>query len=1022
MQNISDVMWDTWDAGLFVGPTKPITRATISKRVLKKDGDSPWRSIWFLQNPETAEVPNIKSVQIDRRLGTDAATMKMILINQKAPTAQDFLDESHDGSQTNDNPTRRELGDLGKPGIYSFRRGLTIDESGRNPWSHDLDSTWVDMFIPNRVIDTFQGYGTDGSGQPHLDENLVLTGRWLIDKVEFRADGFINIECRDAAKLLIEQRLYPPIVPLDDYPLKFCADHTTTEVVRTTTEEEVGVPESRSANVARIIPHTPGSKSKPYISGNTPWYGANNPIYGHRPSHVFDGDESTYWLSVGNSGPTKVWSFEWIGADTRGEPVNQIRFKQKWGGYRVYIGVKVDGVWQGSNTVPYGHTSPPAYPNGSNIRYVHTFRTDHNNNWYVIDLPKTYQADEIRVVFTDLHNSGLGTYPYRAAIFELRIFHFQASTFEIIETVTEEDVETFHPGNANDYVEIIKYFLAWSGWFWPASNIKDLLLEKFFSGSAGRVWGDFFMSGAFPVEPPCIPASYWDNKSVMDGINQIKEILGYIFYIDSNGGAVVRPPNIWKTGNFVSGQGYLGVDSVKIIDEEKILIDYGVTLNDEALRSEIIVVSADDPSVFTVLEPGYAVGEIPPSAVQNYDVHDISLLGGQQRPMIVPNYPFGKAEDPNAQAEVDKFAYLISLWIHWSYRKSRFRIPGNPAFEPDDQVKIVERVSSEAYVHYIQGVASVMDMEVGTWYMDMDTHWLGAGPDAEWIVNIKDMHPALFAFLRANNLLPDGVKDDESTWPDGWFDYEPPVVEEDYPRIPPDYEGLFPLPPGVEWPGNVDFESDDGYNDYTEPPTGGGGSGGGGGTGGTVLACSNSFMRTFWPGGPRNTFPSQGGGCDSSGYRNFTMWTSSSHAAQTETITMFLNAPGIRAWQALARLFSIHNFKLERHQMSSYACRGIINGSGVNKWSNHSWGTALDVNYKDYPIASNGGKRIFSSDPLYIIGRQAEDLIRTNNGQRVFVWGNKWSTADPMHFQICAKPADIATGVKILNHGSGHIF
>lgn len=1009
MLNVPDAMWDTWEAGTFVGNTRPITRALISKRIVRRDGDKPWRTLLFAQSPETVEIPNIKTVTIDRALESDAAQMTMVVLNQQAPSVDDLLDENYLGGSAS--PTRRELKDLGRPGAFTFRRGIAVDDSGTNPWQHDVSSTWVDMFIPNRVIYTFQGYGTTGAASPLDDSNLVRTGVWLIDRVEYRADALITIQCRDAAKLLIEQRLYPPIIPLDNYPLEFCADHFETDIVTNTvtTTTTTGVPESLGPNVAQHI--TSG-----WDSSSAPWYGYNGSVYGHRASHAFDGDETTYWLSVGNSGPTVGWAFEWIGANTRGEPVNQVRFKQKWGGYRVYIGVKENGKWQGTSIVPYAASSGPAYPNGSNIPYVHTFRTSSGDSWVTADLPKTYNADEIRVVFTDLANSGLGTYPYRAAVYELRAHHYQPSTIKTVTNtdVTEEEVENFVPGNANDYVDIVKLFLAWSGFFWPNAANPDPLLEGWFSGTQGRVWGDFFQSGAFPVDPPCIPPSYWDNKSVMDGINQIKEILGYVFYVDSSGGAVFRPPNIWKTGNFVQGVGYLEYDSIRVVDEKKVLLDYGMTIDDVNLRSEIIAVSADDPQVFGVYTPGFASGETAPSAVSQYGVTDLSLLGGQQRPMLVPDYPFGTADDPQAKAAVEKFAYLVSLWIHWSYRKSRFRIPGIPALEPDDQVRIYERVTSETYVHYIRGIRSFMDLDAGIYTLDVETNWLGNGPSSEWVVNSQEMHPALFAFLLDNGLLPDEIAENEDLYPDGWGDYVPPELTTEYPRIKNDYDELFPLPPTLQWPSaSIDFESSDDYDDYTTPPDSGGSSGGGS-SGGTLLNCSNEFMWKYWGTGPiLPQYPTTNGVCDKSQLIKYHFLSPSDHAAQTDNIYLNIDKRGKAAWDALASIISDFNYPVYANQTWSFSCRcvKILGSCSSKKWSNHSWGTAVDINSSSNPQ----GKRAVSGSLIHSIGKAAESLIVTSGGGKVFVWGNWWSTPDPMHFQICTTPS-LASTARLLNY------
>jgi hypothetical protein len=39
--------------------------------------------------------------------------------------------------------------------------------------------------------------------------------------------------------------------------------------------------------------------------------------------------------------------------------------------------------------------------------------------------------------------------------------------------------------------------------------------------------------------------------------------------------------------------------------------------------------------------------------------------------------------------------------------------------------------------------------------------------------------------------------------------------------------------------------------------------------------------------------------------------------------------------------------------------------------------------------------------------------LRTNSGSQIFRWGGNWAgaQADPMHFEVCCRPADLATGV-----------
>jgi len=74
--------------------------------------------------------------------------------------------------------------------------------------------TWSRVLCPNTLLTTFQGYGV-----PALDK----TGTWLIDKVTFsNPPNVITIQCRDLMKLLIDQTLYPPIIPNELYPIGFC--------------------------------------------------------------------------------------------------------------------------------------------------------------------------------------------------------------------------------------------------------------------------------------------------------------------------------------------------------------------------------------------------------------------------------------------------------------------------------------------------------------------------------------------------------------------------------------------------------------------------------------------------------------------------------------------------------------------------------------------------------------------------------------------------------------------------------
>ena len=1016
MQLIDEDKWDIWEAGDYTGSNAPVTRAIISKQVIQTVGQydaanptvgDQFRTLLFEQDGAGStyvEIPNLVSCTIDRRLDADAASMTLVMRNQTPLDVNANLDTQHGdpsaietgaGSVIGLAPTRRELKDLGQPGYYTYQRGLTFDSQWK--WGYAQDPTWVDMFIPNRVIRTFQGYGSDGSAQVWNDTKLDQTGTWLIDRVEY-SGGLITIQCRDLAKLLIEQRIYPPIVPLSRYPLEFCGDSTKIETGTQTTIYDTF--ESVSGDLG--VHQTVG-----WDSGNYPYFGYNGSVYGHRPSHAFDGDESTYWLSMRNNGPNELWSFEWIEADTKGALINQVHMKVKWGGYKVWVCVNTTADdeggegWQGTNYVPYGYYTAPAAPNGSYKPYVKYTTVPQGDGWVTIDLPRTYAAKAVRVVFSNLQYYGvISGGDYRAAVYELEIrLYTPAGT----KTVTEEvEQEVPVPGNIDDYTDIIKLLCAWSGFYWPSAGTADQLLLDW-GATQGRVWGDFFYSGAYPVEPACIPPSYWDNKSVMDGINQIKEILGFIFYVDPTGGVIWRPPNIWRTGNHVWGVGYVGEDTVRDIDENRVLLDYGVTIDDQNLRSKIVVVSAQDPTLHGSYTPGFASTQGVPTAID-----DLALLGGQERVMLVPNYPF------ISQEEVNKFGFLVSLWIHWSYRASKFRIPGVAALEPDDQIRIFERVTADTFIHYIQGYQSVMNMDSGTWYMDVDTHWLGNGPSEEWHVNMASMDPSLYAYLVAIGQIDDDNVAERPPEVDEIINWQPPEIPTDPIRIPDDWWDIYPDPISILWPEpGTDPEDGSASNEYVDPPSKS--------SGGSAYGCSNTTQFANWGSGPYHTKPPAAGfldDCNRSNIVRVALAYKGQYTGQNVTQYVEIDRRAVPAFRALAALFE--DYTLPMFTASGMACRAIRGGGSYNLccWSNHAWGLAVDFNSAQFPYGKSYSANATWGTKLKQVADAAVGKIRCGNGQRVFTWGETFSTKDPMHFQVCCSPSDLATGI-YLHSGGG---
>src|SRR5690606_26613764 len=106
---------------------------------------------------------------------------------------------------------------------------------------------------------------------------------------------------------------------------------------------------------------------------------------------------------------------------------------------------------------------------------------------------------------------------------------------------------------------------------------------------AGRVWGDFEPTGTMSAAPMGI--SVRDKKPVLDGINTVRDMVGYIFYIDELGGAVFRSPNIWSVGNWIGlGAASAGRTTEIIeIDEMKHILSLSATLSSRSVREKVFV-------------------------------------------------------------------------------------------------------------------------------------------------------------------------------------------------------------------------------------------------------------------------------------------------------------------------------------------------------------------------------------------------------------------------------------------------
>ncbi|MEM9104426.1 MAG: glycosyl hydrolase 108 family protein [Pseudomonadota bacterium] len=134
------------------------------------------------------------------------------------------------------------------------------------------------------------------------------------------------------------------------------------------------------------------------------------------------------------------------------------------------------------------------------------------------------------------------------------------------------------------------------------------------------------------------------------------------------------------------------------------------------------------------------------------------------------------------------------------------------------------------------------------------------------------------------------------------------------------------------------------------------------------------------------------------------------------------------AWRALAAVLGHHGYRIRTADTDSYNCRTITGGTGK---SLHSYGIALDVNWKTNPFIKTPDKRKvrFSTKPTQaereidvkhhiadtdMTPAMIDDVmaIKTTAGASGFEWGGHFSSIkDAMHFEIDMSPEDLAKGI-----------
>ena len=736
MRNVPAAMTARWKAQAKIGDQKPTVRATIQVANLRKfEYDTAWAaggsyetdrhrrgvftSMIFGDASGLREIRNIKNYEWDRSLDQDVATCTLTLLNNDLQAI---------GNPDQGNPTEGSMS-ADMPGYFTYNRGQQTISANR--WGYDTDTGWQGVYVPDRLVKTYEGYGADKSVSPENDTNLVQSGTWLIDKVTYTSTGEITLEMRDLGRLLLQQIVFPPVVPYAEYPLSWSTIHNAQVPHRDckggswTGDNIKGIAKATSSN-SRYVGS--GLTNPPFAK----YVGDTGGVQGHFAAHALKTDDEQYWLSTGQtSRSSKVW---WqVTFDDALPSAGAVRVGVKGGPYRVYISVHNGDRWLGKKKIPYDVTTGDVDID-ANIPFVATGIMDRSSLQDIIFRRRYKHVKKVRITFTNLEDNKVGKYPWQAGLRFMRVYKGATETSLSFEkgTVLKQ------VGNYRDYTDIVKWVCAWGGFFWPPhSTGKDFVrvgrssldpeddtrLKTITYAHAdpvlpkGRVWGDLMKAGTAGVAD--LTVDMFDKKPLMDVINYVRDLLGFNFFIDETGGVVWRMPNLWSLGNYLSpteiGQYTRArTDTIPVIDEEETLLDYSTTLSSENIRERIFV--------------GDLTGKMG-TVVKGFNPYPVGL----RRIAGWTDQHF------DTKREVRVMADMLNARSMFEYRRSSVTIPGYPAIQMDDQIRIFERVTNETYYHYVLGIKSQLDMETGDWTYTLDTHWLGERPSDAWVVKVDQL-------------------------------------------------------------------------------------------------------------------------------------------------------------------------------------------------------------------------------------------------------------------------------------------
>lgn len=676
---------------------------------------------------DIVEIPHIKSMSWSRSIDQDVAECTIVVLNSTMT------------------PLGTDSGpDFDNPGAFSER------EAGSSVlWPH-ITSGWQGRIQPDRLIRTYEGYGVDWSQWPGEDPNLYASGVWLIDEVTYATNGDMTIKCRDVGRVLLDQIAFPPSVPAGEYPVEWSRIRTDNVPGRAPTGGHWNTPSGGRCSSSNNAYIGAGIYDKPA------YVGPNGGVQGHRAQDVMldgTGLNDMFWLSTGQeSTDDKVWwQVDW----TNPRDIAGLRIRTKLGGYQIYVSLYKDGRWLGKKQIPYEVTTA-GIDIGAGINFVSSFRNSRNAD-YDLALPRKFKnIEKVRLTFTRLRKANAWggvtdptatitptshpPYYFRAALTKFGVYEGKFANLGF------DNTGTLHRpvGNVVDYTDIVAWILAWGGFYWPASSSGNFIRtspygtpthftysEPMLALPKGRVWGSLQYASTGPVAD--LTADNFDKQPLYESISQVRDVLGYVAYVDEGGAFIFRMPNIQKFGNYGLNNpphraALQRTNQVITIDEHTTLIDYEARTSSANLRDRIGV--TDTQGKYGSVIQGYR----PP----NYDTN-------LRRTALWSDGHFASNVETRVAAD------LIAARQMLDYRRGRLTIWGNPAIQIDDQVRIIERTTGETFYHYVNSIEAEIDLEEGTFTYSLETSWLGQSPqNGEWVVDTQKLEQATKNYL---NLL-----------------------------------------------------------------------------------------------------------------------------------------------------------------------------------------------------------------------------------------------------------------------------